>query len=174
MLDSSTIIILLVVALVSFIGIKTYMDMLKKEYTDDRMKQTFASQSRGMEDQSVSSDFSEYQESIIEYIDSRLTDKVPFLSERIMQAGLKVKALEWSLMVGAITIIVAFLPAWFLQNVFGAYAFFFSLVLLFLVPIVAMLILNFQIQKRVTLFDEQFGVGLDVMSASMKAGGTFQ
>lgn len=167
--------ILIIIFAVGILGVaaKFYMDLTSKQYTEDRLKQTFAAQSRGMEDQAVSSEFSEYQETVIEYIDSRLTDKFPILGDKMIQAGYKIKALEWTLIVGVATIVVAALPVWVLQSTFGLYAFLFSAALLVLVPVLAYFMLNQKIGQRVTIFDEQFGVGLDVMAASMRAGGTF-
>ncbi|MDJ0625633.1 MAG: type II secretion system F family protein [Candidatus Caenarcaniphilales bacterium] len=172
-MDLLSIIIIVFSAIILGIAAKFYMDLTQKEYTEDRIRQTFAAQSRGMEDEAVSAEFAEYQQSVIEHIDSRLTDRFPLLGDKILQAGYKIKALEWSLIVAFITIVTGFLPMWLLQSTFGLWAIFFSICVVFLVPVLAYFILNMHIGKRVTIFDEQFGVGLDVMSASMKAGGTF-
>jgi Flp pilus assembly protein TadB len=154
-------------------GTKFYLDLTNKEYTEDRLRETFAAQTRGMEDETVTPEFAEYQETVIDYIDSKLTDKFPHLGEKMVHAGLRIKALEWTLLVIVVTILAAFLPIWLLMSTFGWACFLFSAALLFLVPLLAYFVLNMQIQQRVSVFDEQFGVGLDVMSASMKAGGTF-
>jgi Flp pilus assembly protein TadB len=167
------IILVVFVLLVIGVAVKLFMDMNQKEFTEDRLKQTFAAQSRGLEDESVSSEFTQYEESVIEHIDSRLTDQFPLLGEKMVQAGHKIKALEWALIVAAVTVVVAVIPIFVLQKTFGLGALAFSAFLIFLVPGLAYFLLNLRISKRINEFDEQFGVGLDVMSASMKAGGTF-
>jgi Flp pilus assembly protein TadB len=164
---------LIVLALVAGIAAKMFLDIQQKEYTDDRMRQTFAAQSKGMEDDSASSDFAEYQESVLEHIDGRINDGFPVLGEKIVHAGYRIKAFQWCGMIFLITLVVAVLPIFFLQSTFGIWAIVFSVVLFILVPAIAYFILNMHIGQRVSIFDEQFGVGLDVMSASMKAGGTF-
>lgn len=172
-MDFTTILILVVVAAVAGMGAKFYLDLTRKEYTEDRMRQTYEAQSRGMEEDAVSSEFAEYQETVIEYVDSKLTDKFPVLGEKMVHAGYRIKALEWVLLVAVVSIVAAFIPMWVLQSTFGFSAIFFSIAVLVLVPILAYFVLNWHIASRITIFDEQFGVGLDVMAASMKAGGTF-
>jgi Flp pilus assembly protein TadB len=172
-MDSTQVIILVVVAAVLFIGAKIYLDLNQKQYTEDRLRETFSAQSRGLEDESVSGDFTEYQETVIEYLDSKLMDRFPVLGRKMVHAGYRIKGFEWASIVCAIAVISSVLPMILLQSTFGLWAILFSLALLFLIPALAYFLLNNTIAKRVSLFDEQFGVGLDVMSASMKAGGTF-
>jgi len=162
-----------VVAAVAGWGAKMYLDLTRREYTEDRLRQTFEAQSRGMEEEALSSEFSQYQQTVLEYVDSKLTDKFPILGQKMIHAGYRIKALEWVLMVAVVAIVAAFIPLWVLQSAFGLWAIFFSIAVLVLVPALAYFILNWQISRRISVFDEQFGVGLDVMSASMKAGGTF-
>lgn len=172
-MDLSQIIILIGVAGVLYVALRIYQYFTQKEYTQDRMRETFMAQSQGLEDEAVSGEFTEYKQTVLEYIDSRLTDKFPLLGEKMVQAGYKMKSLEWALLVGFASIIIATIPVITLQSTFGNFSIVFAIALLFMVPGLAYFILNWQIGKRVNEFDEQFGVGLDVMSASMKAGGTF-
>ncbi len=172
-MDFGTIIIIGIIAGVLFVGLRIVTKAKQEEYTKDRMRETFAAQSRGLEDESVSGEFTEYEKTVIEYVDGKLLDKFPLLGNKMIHAGYKIRAFEWCTIVGVTTIISAVLPVLLLQSTFGLWSLLFTFALLFLVPVLAYLLLNFHIGKRVTTFDEQFGVGLDVMAASMRAGGTF-
>jgi Flp pilus assembly protein TadB len=172
-MDPMLILIIAVCAGALGFGAKLYLNSTQKQYTEERMRETFAAQSRGLEEEAVSGEFTEYQQTVIEYIDSKLLDKFPLLGPKMIHAGYRIKAFEWVMIVAAITIVASFLPMILLQSTFGLWALLFSAVLLFLVPVLAYFMLNLAISKRVSIFDEQFGVGLDVMAASMRAGGTF-
>jgi Flp pilus assembly protein TadB len=145
-------------------------------YKKDRMRDTFLAQSEGLgEDAQInaSGDFAQYKKSIIEHLDAKLSDKFPILGEKIIHAGYKKTAFEWALTVGSITIILSILSLIFLREPFGIFSILFAIAVMVIVPGGAYFMMCQHIAKRVSLFDEQFGVGLDVMSASMKAGGTF-
>ena len=164
---------LIVLALAGGIGAKMFLDIQQKEYTDERLRQTFAAQSKGMEDDVADGEFAEYQESVLEHIDSRINDGFPLLGEIVVHAGYRIKAFQWCVNIFLISIVLSALVIYLLQSTFGIWAFVFSIVLFILVPSIAYFILNMHIGQRISVFDEQFGVGLDVMSASMKSGGTF-
>lgn len=172
-MDLTVVIIIGVVAAVLGVVFKIVLDSSQKEYRDERLRETFAAQSRGLEEESVSGEFSQYQESVSEYIDSRIADKFPVLGLKLIQAGYKIKAMQWCIGVAAAAVVAAILPIFFLQKTFGIFAFVFSAALLFMVPALAYFMVGIHIGKRIATFDEQFGIGLDVMSSSMKAGGTF-
>ncbi len=172
-MDLTIIIIIGVVAAVLGVVFKIYADGAQKEYTDERMRETFAAQSRGLEDELVTGEFAQYQEDVTDYIDSRISDKFPLLGKKLIQAGHKMKAMEWCTAVGAAGGVAAILIIIFLGKTFGAFVFVVAGFILFLVPAVAYFMIGLDIGKRINIFDEQFGVGLDVMSSSMKAGGTF-
>ncbi len=106
-----------------------------------------------------------------EQIDAQLYERIPNLTMTMIQAGLKKPPYQYFLGICGGTVLLMVLALSFLNGPIG------FLVAFLIIPVVAYigtrLALSMIIDGRGKLFDRQLGVGLDVLAASLKAGGTF-
>ncbi|MDX1917928.1 MAG: type II secretion system F family protein [Candidatus Caenarcaniphilales bacterium] len=175
-MDWNIIIIAAIIAVLAIIGFTLYQRLIQKEYVEERLRETFVARSRELDSNfaaNTNPEEADYQTAVMEFIDSKLKDQFPILGERIKKAGYKINTATWIAVVTLIAIIASGVLIWLLKGTLGGGAFVFAATVFIVVYIIAYAVIGFHIEKRVNDFDEQFGVGLDVMSASMRSGGTF-
>lgn len=171
-LDLNSLIILGFVAIAIIVTFSIYQKMAVKEESKEMLKSTF---SATVQDASAVHDTdAEYKQSVVDFIDSKLLDRFPVLGERITHAGFKMPAVLYVTLTIIIGIVAAFLAFNYALTAVGKIlAAFVPIAVFGLTIIFSLLIVEIKIRARVMEFDEQFGVGLEVLSAAMQAGNTF-
>jgi|GEM_PF-3012779 len=174
-MDLTTVCLFIGLISIVVVASKVYLEQSKKKETEELLKDTFIAQSRGMEESSgLNQQFQEDNDQVLGFIDDRIGDKFPLLGKKLVQSGSKISALRWVIQVVLISVLVpVVLFVFLLQKVGISGAVLISLVAFLAVPGISLISLEMSKDKRIQTFDEQLGVGLDVMSSAIKSGSTF-
>jgi Flp pilus assembly protein TadB len=174
-MDSSVIILIVILAIAGVVAVNIYNRILADEERKDMVANTF---NKRMESFEKANEYSknEVANSMIEFVDEKLSDKFPWLGEKIIHSGLKIKAPVYLMMTIA-SIACAGIGSFFYLTLIQEANFTLSIVIACIIATLTGVgfygFLEYSIGQRTTLFDEQFGVSLDIMAAAMQAGASF-
>jgi len=122
--------------------------------------------------QESGADKSEIQQ-IIGVLDEKVAGAMPFIGIKLARAGMKINAGTFVLIVLGVGSLAGIVATLFLLKPMGIAAILAGILVVAAAFGMAFIVLEFLVSMRVSAFDEQFGVGLEVMSSALKAGSTF-
>lgn len=170
-LSIEVLLVILLVGLVVVAGAKIFLQMSAEAETEELLKETFT---RQIMDNPTYDESAEQKAEIVQYIDQKLLDKFPWIGEKFVHGGIQTPAAVVTLITLAILVVAAVITLIIVIPKAGiGIALFVGLAVFFGGIGASLFLLDQKVIGHTMAFDEQFGVGLEVLSASMKAGNTF-
>lgn len=157
--------------LAGLVAVSFIQSSSEKENREELLQRTFSSITESADTTAADED---YIKEVTSFIDSKIIDRFPWIGEKMVHAGWKMPGglfLLIAFAIGGVLALIGFLMTITKLNILLVIficASIFGVSVLF-----SFLFLEWRIGERTKTFDEQFGVGLDVMAAAMRSGSTF-